>query len=271
GVHLPVAGHAVGIHNVLEARGELVGPVVGGWSLLCLHAVQDRRHRATHSAPAQCKLDLLEVRDCTPALCDEALLGDVQVEQVQGVVDGFDLAHLHKPVLDVLGRSHQHPVTVVLGLAEHLRNVDIFDPRHHSDGHFSAVGGSLGARVQGGPKSEGHKESVTLQLLSLEEDDEDGLVHLITLKKKRTIATHRDGVLEGSLDGGLAEEHVAPADAPQHALERGQALPQDHAGHKPNHRKARTRRHFARHQMEMHVLKVRSPSMLLLRGVGEGI
>ncbi|CAN7977756.1 unnamed protein product [Ixodes persulcatus] len=26
--------------------------------------------------------------------------------------------------------------------------VEIFDPRHHSDRHFSAVGGSLGARVQ---------------------------------------------------------------------------------------------------------------------------
>lgn len=54
----------------------------------------------------------LNVQGGDPALGDQALLGDVQVEEVEGVVDGLDLADLHEPDLDVLGRSHQHPVSI---------------------------------------------------------------------------------------------------------------------------------------------------------------
>lgn len=44
GVDLAVAAHSVGVHDVLEARGELVGLVVGGRGLLGLHPVEDGRH-----------------------------------------------------------------------------------------------------------------------------------------------------------------------------------------------------------------------------------
>ena len=40
-VYLSVVANTIGIHNVLEARGELVGLVVGGWGLFGLHPVQD--------------------------------------------------------------------------------------------------------------------------------------------------------------------------------------------------------------------------------------
>lgn len=40
-VHLAVGADAVGVHNALEARGELGGLVVGGRRLLGLHAVED--------------------------------------------------------------------------------------------------------------------------------------------------------------------------------------------------------------------------------------
>lgn len=44
GVDLAVAAHSVGVHDVLEARGELVGLVVGGRGLLGLHPVENGRH-----------------------------------------------------------------------------------------------------------------------------------------------------------------------------------------------------------------------------------
>lgn len=41
GVNLAVAAHSICIHDALEARRQLVGLVVGGWSLLGLHPVED--------------------------------------------------------------------------------------------------------------------------------------------------------------------------------------------------------------------------------------
>lgn len=43
-VNLTVAADSIGIHNVLEAWGELVGLVIGGWGLLGLHPIKDGRH-----------------------------------------------------------------------------------------------------------------------------------------------------------------------------------------------------------------------------------
>lgn len=43
-VHLTVAADSIGIHDALETRGELVGLVIGGWGLLGLHPIEDRRH-----------------------------------------------------------------------------------------------------------------------------------------------------------------------------------------------------------------------------------
>lgn len=44
GVDLTVAAHAVGVHDALEARRQLVGLVVGGRGLLGLHPVEDGGH-----------------------------------------------------------------------------------------------------------------------------------------------------------------------------------------------------------------------------------
>ena len=63
---------------------------------------------------------LVEVSDWTPALSDEAFLRDIEVEHVECVVDGFDLAHLDEPDLDVLSGGDQHTVTVILCLLQNL-------------------------------------------------------------------------------------------------------------------------------------------------------
>lgn len=46
-VHLAVVADTVGVYDVLEARGELVGLVEGGRGLLSLHPVEDGRDSGT--------------------------------------------------------------------------------------------------------------------------------------------------------------------------------------------------------------------------------
>lgn len=87
-----------------------------------------------------------------------------------------------------------------------------------------------------------------LQLVSLEEDDEDGLVDPVSLWRHRTLSksvanennnkircvcSDRGGVLQGLLDICLSQEHVPPADPPQHPLEGGDSFPADDSSHKP--------------------------------------
>ncbi len=76
----------------------------------------------TYSAWLESLLYLWQVIDGAPALCDQTLLCHIQVEHVQCVVDGFDLAHLDEPNLDVLGSCYQHSVTMILGLRQHLKS-----------------------------------------------------------------------------------------------------------------------------------------------------
>jgi len=77
----------------------------------------------TDRSAAQGHLDLFEIVDRTPTLGDEAFLRHVQVEHVERVVDGFDLAHFDEPHFDVLGGCNQHAMTVVLRLAQHLHHI----------------------------------------------------------------------------------------------------------------------------------------------------
>lgn len=48
-----------------------------------------------------------------------------------------------------------------------------------------------------------------------------------------TVLLYRDGVLQRVLNLSLAQEDVPAAHAPQHPLERGDALAVDHASHEP--------------------------------------
>ena len=53
-------------------------------------------HTQAHSSPGEGSLDLWQILYRTPALSNEAALGDVQIEHVHGMVDGFDLGHLDR-------------------------------------------------------------------------------------------------------------------------------------------------------------------------------
>ena len=56
-----------------------------------------KNYSKTHGAACERVLRGLEVLDWQPALADETLVSHVEVEQVQRVVDRFDLAHFDQP------------------------------------------------------------------------------------------------------------------------------------------------------------------------------
>lgn len=66
----------------------------------------------------------------------------------------------------------------------YTHRIEIFNPSHDPHGHFATISGRLGARVQGGAETFADLLDAGLQLVSLEEDDEDGLVNLIRLEKE---------------------------------------------------------------------------------------
>ena len=63
------------------------------------------------------------------------------------MVDGLDLANLDEPHLDVLGCGGQHPLPVIVGLADD--RVEVFQTLHDADGHLATVAGHVRARVKG--------------------------------------------------------------------------------------------------------------------------
>jgi hypothetical protein len=74
-----------------------------------------------YSSPPEGQLNGLQVQNRHPALCDQTLLGHIQVEQVQRVINGFDLAHFNEPVLDVFCSSNQDSMSMVLSLTQNLQ------------------------------------------------------------------------------------------------------------------------------------------------------
>ena len=153
GIHLAVWSDAIGVHQLLEAQRELVGAIVGGRRLLGLNTVQHRadgRSRSLRST-AQRQLDRFCVGRWHPALGDQAFLRYVQVEPVERMVDGLDLAHLDEPSADVFGGGDQHSVTVVLSLGQY--RVQVLDAGHDAHLHLSPLRGCFRAWVESGSET----------------------------------------------------------------------------------------------------------------------
>jgi hypothetical protein len=92
--------------------------------------------RMAYSSPPEGQLNGLQVQNRHPALRDQTLLGHIQVKQVQCVIDGFDLAHFHEPVLDVFCSSNQDSVSVVLSLTQNLETVQWYSVFSHISNCF---------------------------------------------------------------------------------------------------------------------------------------
>lgn len=96
------------------------------------------------------------------------------------MVNALDLADLGQPHADILRGGHEDTVTMVLGLSEN--SLQVLDTGHDSDGHLSSLSWGVGTGVQGGSESFADFLDLGLELVSLEEDDEDGLVDWLSLE-----------------------------------------------------------------------------------------
>jgi hypothetical protein len=100
----------VGGGSLLDMRLRILGTLLPLLSYKQLKPRDDWRRFAkditiTYSATTESHLDFVQIFHRTPAFPNQTLLGDIQVEHVQRVIDCFDLADLDKPHFDVLGSS----------------------------------------------------------------------------------------------------------------------------------------------------------------------
>lgn len=61
--------------------------------------------RHTNSAFTESQLDGLKIEGRNPALSDQTLLRDIQIEQIQRVINGLYFTHFNKPLYDVFSCS----------------------------------------------------------------------------------------------------------------------------------------------------------------------
>jgi len=96
------------------------------------------------------------------------------------MVDRFDLADLDEPVLQVLSGCDQHSMTMILGLAQN--GVQVLDSCHDAHCHLATIGRCFWARIECCAETFANLLNASLQLVTLEEDDEDRFVDVVTLK-----------------------------------------------------------------------------------------
>jgi hypothetical protein len=65
-------------------------------------------------------------------------VGYVKVKKVESVIDGFDLAHLDEPHLDIFGRGREDALPMVVGLADD--RAQVLQTLHYTHSHLAAVG-----------------------------------------------------------------------------------------------------------------------------------
>lgn len=136
----------------------------------------------SYRSTTQSHLNGLDIQNWNPAFSDETLLGHIQVKQVQRVVDGLDLADLDEPVFEVLGSCDQDAMTMILCLTQN--GVQVFDSCHDAHCHFATIGRGFWAWIQGSAETFANLLDASLELITLEEDDEHRLVDVVALKTK---------------------------------------------------------------------------------------
>jgi hypothetical protein len=104
----------------LEGRCKFVGPEESWRRFVRRHLIEDWSDRGSTlvRAPSQSHLNRRQIGGRDPALSYQTLVGHVQVEEVEGVIDGFDLPHLDEPQLDILGGGGKNTLAVVVGLTD---------------------------------------------------------------------------------------------------------------------------------------------------------
>lgn len=139
----------------------------------------DRNSNKSHRSTTQSHLNGLDVQNRNPAFSNETLLSNVQVEQIQRMINRLDLADLNEPVLKVLGGCNQHAMTMILSLSQD--SVQVFDSCHDTHCHFTTISRSFRAWIESSAETFTDFLDASLELVTLEEDDEHGLVDIVAL------------------------------------------------------------------------------------------
>lgn len=143
----------------------------------------------SYSSTTQCHLDSFNVQNWHPAFSNQTLLSHVQVEQVERVINRLDFANLHKPVLKIFRCGNQNAMTMVLSLSQD--SVQIFDSGHNAHCHFTTISWCLWAWIQSCTETFANLLDASLELVSLEEDDEYRLVHVVSLFRTRFVSDRK--------------------------------------------------------------------------------
>lgn len=118
------------------------------------------------------------------------------------MVDGFLLQHFGLPCLQVGGDARQHLFPVLVAACQH--HLQILKSAIDLSGQLCALGLSLGARVDGSSEGLANLADLSLETVSLEEDDEHVLLKLLSGL----------GILDGIGDISLSDEKISTGCTP---------------------------------------------------------
>mmetsp|Transcript_4699 Transcript_4699/g.15595 ORF Transcript_4699/g.15595 Transcript_4699/m.15595 type:complete len:322 (+) Transcript_4699:1664-2629(+) len=225
GVHLAVLGHAVGVHEGLEARGHLAHGQVGRWREARGHVVEDGRRLVTRLAGGHLQrlLERLLVAHGDPPLGDENLAARVEVAHVERVVGHLLPLHGVAPLGPLVrhcvevGAAHLHRP-----IQEHRRGAQV---AHHRGQQRVALLGQLGQRVAHAAKVLADLDELLAEHAARKKDDDHVLEH-------RGPPGAVIGVQEVVLVHGHVVDHAVAARHPEDdALKLGRTRARDHAHH----------------------------------------
>jgi hypothetical protein len=223
-VDFGVLGSTVSVDDGLETQSKSVGLVVSWGSLGSLDGVDDGGNGETSAVVdvLQSRLDESKRVCRAPGLCNQSLALLIVGETVKSLVDGLFLGNNNHPGSKTAANHGQLGIEGALGVGEDVCQIlqTSVDLVHLIATQFAV----LVDVVDVGTERLGDLTDLVDDLLSMGEDDEDALVHLLVGL----------GVDDGLLNLALVHVKVTAESTPQDALECGHALTRDDTGDETN-------------------------------------
>lgn len=217
GVDLTVAGNTIGVDNLLEGLGELVGLEVGWGFITSRDDVQDRGHEGARAlaSSAEGKMHLLSRIGRAPTLGDEALTTEIVVELVHGMVDGLLFLDAVLPVAKMLRNGGKDRRALIPATLKEERK--IIEARNDLLKETLAFGSGIGAGIEIGAERLADLLDLALEALTLEESNKHILLgHLTSV-----------GILDALVDLGELDVDVTAGGAEQDLLKDEEVLAKD--------------------------------------------
>mmetsp|Transcript_28541 Transcript_28541/g.67481 ORF Transcript_28541/g.67481 Transcript_28541/m.67481 type:complete len:523 (-) Transcript_28541:663-2231(-) len=177
GVILLVVSNTVRFDERLEAVGKLVGPEVGWGLLLGLESVEHsgNQRAAGLLGTLQRLLDTFLLALGAPPRGDKALVGEIVVEHVEGVVDGLVATHHVEPRREGHKETRKHLIPMITSTIEDGREISL--ARSHFDLKSVLLLRVLGEGMAVSRERVADLGNLLLRTLTREENDEDRLEH----------------------------------------------------------------------------------------------